>query len=572
MSNGVLLATPGAFGSAPPPPPSGDWEWARPVNQLPAGLFYDNTSGLITGTVYDAEWDLTGAFEVTVSTVANLRTEINNAAVRAGKTHIKMTIAVWIASTPVLLPVRTVAGGTYISCPDLSQLPTQVAGDVVGKSVNRVLLADSMFMPTISLLNGSNPFFEEVDGCTDYHFRGLYHANPSNFDNTNGWYDFSPGVQTVLANYPDKISIQQCIFHGGTGNLQRAIIGYAQRIAVFDNWAYMGAAPGTYETQFFQTSAGPGPYRIVNNALDIGGNGENMIFGGSPLVGTDATFLPQNIEVRGNLLTKPLTGWGGTGGHHKNHFEVKFGRYGLFEGNICKRHNRGGQDRSVVFKLTAQSTSGSPEVQTNNWTVRLNDISDSPGGVGVSSREDNPPGTHETSDIELMFNLIRDLNNGAPLGAGTDGHGLRIAAGVTRYRARWNTVLGATTNSLVSALTFNSVGDDIYDPDVQYNVFAGSDSAPVRCFRSLTGLSNGVPAFHAHTVNGVIGTNLCVAPNDANYVGQINVASRAALQFVDLANDNYRLAASSPGKGAGPGGRDLGCNFDLLDYVLAGVE
>src|SRR6185369_7001269 len=42
-------------------------------------------------------------------------------------------------------------------------------------------------------------------------------------------------------------------------------------------------------------------------------------------------------------------------------------------------------------------------------------------------------------------------------------------------------------------------------------------------------------------------------------------------QFVDAANGNYRLASSSPYKGAATDGKDIGCDFDQLEAAQAGV-
>jgi len=41
-----------------------------------------------------------------------------------------------------------------------------------------------------------------------------------------------------------------------------------------------------------------------------------------------------------------------------------------------------------------------------------------------------------------------------------------------------------------------------------------------------------------------------------------------AVQFVDLANRNYRLASGSPYKAAGTDGKDLGANIDLIDSLM----
>jgi hypothetical protein len=548
---------------------AGAFAWMTPINPLPTGLTFNEDSGLITGTVYDATWDVSGATVVNVSTVAQLNTEIATAAGRAGKTHIKMALGTYSPSAPVVLRVRTQAGATYISCPDTSLLPSQVAGTVVGKAVNRIDPSDAAVMPTLTCLSGNQPFFEEVDGCTDYHFRGLNFTNPSNLTLSDGWFDLSPGTQTVLSNYPDKISIQQCLFNGGTGNILRAVNGAARRIAVFDCYATsVGSTAG--DCQFFWSASGPGPYRIVNNYLSIGGTSENIMFGGSPLVGSDDTFLPSDIEVRGNVFTKPLTGYGGSGGAHKNHFEVKFGRRILLEGNVCKVHNRGGQDRSIVIKLTAQGTGGSVDVQTTDVLIRLNDISDSPGGIGVSGEEDNPPGTHKTSGVEVACNLVHDLN---ATGGASGGVAQRFAGLIEDVDCHHNTLLGYEPNDFANGIAFNSAADEIVNLTIRYNVLAGSDAIPLRCVRSLNSLGNGETAFAAHTSGvSLFEDNLCVAPTGTEYDDQVRVAAVANLGFVNLAGGDYTLSSSSLGYHAGPSGEDYGCPITLLNTVLSGVE
>lgn len=549
---------------------AGAFSWAAPINPLPVGLTHNADTNLIDGTVYDAEWDVTGATVANVSTVAQLNTEIVAAAARAGKTHIKMALGTYTPTTPVLLRVRSQAGATYISCPDTSLLPTQVAGDVIGKAVNRIDPSYAAVMPTLTAITASDvPFFEEVDGCTDYHFRGLNFTNPSNLNRSDAWFDFSPANQLSLSNYPDKISIQQCLFDGGTGNVERAINGFARRIAVFDNYSVTGSSLD--ECKFFWSAAGPGPYRIVNNHINNGGTSVNIMFGGSPLVGTaETTFLPQDIEVRGNFFTKPLTGFGGSGGAHKNHFEIKYALRWIFEGNICKVHNRGGQDRSVVIKLSNQISTGNTEVQTKHGLIRFNDVSDSPGGIGVSGREDNPPGTHKTEGVEVCFNLVHDLN---ATGGASGGVASRFASTLKDIDVHHNTLLGYEPNDFANGIAFNSAADEIDGMRIRYNVVAGSDAIPLRCVRSLNSLGNGVTAFNAHTTGtSVMEDNLCVAPNDANYTGQTNVAAIANIGFVNAAGGDYTLSSSSAGYHAGPNGEDYGAIINQLNAMLAGVE
>src|SRR5207244_12594164 len=62
------------------------------------------------------------------------------------------------------------------------------------------------------------------------------------------------------------------------------------------------------------------------------------------------------------------------------------------------------------------------------------------------------------------------------------------------------------------------------------------------------------------------GANALVYPADNFFP-----ATLADVGFVDLAGGNYRLAASSPYKGAGTDGKDIGADIDAVDAATAGV-
>jgi len=542
------------------PAPTGAFEWMRPLYTLPTGLSFNADTGAIDGTVYETTYSESGAAsDVTVTTQANLQTEINSAAARAGLSIIRIAPSSTITGQTTL-KARSQVGWTYIISTQLASLPSITAGNVVGTVSNRVAAANVTNMPIFELGATNGHHFDVENGATNYYLRGLAFKNTTGYASSS-FIELFPPTATVNANYPDEIVIQQCYFHSSSDNVRRAIQCNTRRVAIMDNYCdRMGDQSN--ESQWLVSTAGVGPYRIVNNYSNVGGTSENIMFGGSALPGSGETFAMADIEVRGELWTKPTTGYGGTGGNHKNHFEIKTARRVLVEGCIARVHNGGGQQFSVNIKLSGSS---SAKGWCQDVTVRFLDVSQALDGIVVSGTEDYT-GSNIVNRIEFCHNLVRDLN-----GSASNGHAFRLHQSITNVDFHHNTLLAAASgNDLASCLQLVNSGQRT-SCRVQYNIMAGTDATPTWNVKSADGFGEGETAFSALVTTGTFASNLCVATGSL-YPNQTRVANRAAILFTNLAGDDYTLQAGSPAKGADPNGHDYGANMTLLNAAIAGVE
>src|SRR5947209_16613699 len=83
---------------------------------------------------------------------------------------------------------------------------------------------------------------------------------------------------TSLAELPTDITFDRCYIHGTpTGNVRRGIAMNSARTAVVDSYLSDFHEVGA-DSQAILAINSPGPFKIVNNYLEVAG--ENVMFGG----------------------------------------------------------------------------------------------------------------------------------------------------------------------------------------------------------------------------------------------------------------------------------------------------
>jgi hypothetical protein len=96
-------------------------------------------------------------------------------------------------------------------------------------------------------------------------------------------------------------------------------------------------------------------------------------------------------------------------------------------------------------------------------------------------------------------------------------------------------------------------------PNNQYGII-GTDTAP------------GLRTLSAYFPDVVLRRNVIAAGAPSSYPeDNFFPASLAAVGFVDVAGGNYRLAPTSPYRGAATDGRDVGADFEELQAAVQGV-
>lgn len=146
--------------------------------------------------------------------------------------------------------------------------------------------------------------------------------------------------ETQVSQLPHDIEIDRCYIHGDPivgGKRGIALNG----IAVTVQNSYFAELWDLFqETYAIGGWTGPGPYRMINDYLEAAGIA--VLFGGA--VPNFPGVLPSDIEIRQNHFFKPLT-WnpnhpsnGGVPYLVKYHFEMKFGRRVVVDGNVFENY------------------------------------------------------------------------------------------------------------------------------------------------------------------------------------------------------------------------------------------
>jgi uncharacterized protein (TIGR03437 family) len=305
-----------------------------------------------------------------------------------------------------------------------------------------------------------------------------------------------------------------------------------------------------YDSQAVWGWNGPGPFQIINNYLEA--SGENVGFGGSdPAI---ANLIPSDIEIRGNLLRKPVE-WRGQW-MVKNLLELKVGQRVVIEGNIMEQCWADAQAGFAV-QLTVRNQSGGARWNAiRDVTLSNNVIRHSGSGVNLLGR-DNEYASEQMERLRISNNLFEDISS-ERWGGGGIFLQLTETSSVT---VDHNTVL--QSGMVISAYGVGNTGFVMTNNVMAHNVYGifGSNQSP------------GMASINVYLSGAVIRKNVIAGADSSKYPAEnYYPALLNDVQFVDRANGNYRLAATSPFKSGGTDGKDVGCDFDALAAALANAQ
>lgn len=453
-----------------------------------------------------------------------------------------------------VLPRKDGTGWIYIRSSRMTSLPAE------GK---RVKPTDAANMPRIQSSN-SLPAIRSEFGAGYYRLVGIEIA--SSFAGTTnnlvflGWEDRYPNIDSEFAEY---MIFDRCYLHGEDNqSVVRAINGCGKHIAVVDSWISKIHVVGR-DSQAFNAIQGVGPYKIVNNYLEAAA--ENIMFGGAGPDGTLRQPNPEDIEIRRNYIYKPLS-WradhpefAGTTWTVKNLLELKMGNRVLIEGNILENCWMQAQ-RGAAFVFTPR------ENVVQNVTVRNNIVRAVAVGATMS------PANFQLSDLLWENNLFYDfIVQMVPdlWGPGSSGlaptHGLNIfhsgGRSVDNLLIRNNTLIGMANQ-------FIMLGDHQYCAS-NITVYDNISSRGVWG----SGRSAGLDAIRHYLRRYEFDTNVLIGVNAAAYVGDSDVRNtftpgdKTEIDFTGSTLsrvEDFRLLSSSPYRGAGRDGKDLGVDIDQL--------
>lgn len=198
---------------------------------------------------------------------------------------------------PLILPYKQVepaATASYITIQtsDLAGLPAE------GQRVRPGELAHSMpkiFAPNSGVAVGT------AQRAHHYKFIGIELAPAADAKYVYSVVDLGAGNYKSLDQFPHDLVFDRCYVHSsGLGKARRGFALNSADTTIVGSYISGFAGEGD-ETQGIGGWSGPGPFHIVNNYIE--GGGQNIMFGGGdPSI---SNLVPTDIEIRQNYLYKP---------------------------------------------------------------------------------------------------------------------------------------------------------------------------------------------------------------------------------------------------------------------------
>lgn len=423
--------------------------------------------------------------------------------------------------------------------------------------------------------------------------------------------DSSEQADTSVNDTPQWMIVDRCWIDGQ--NIDRVVNGIicnSREFACVDS-VINGCYALGQEGHGINGYNGPGPWKIVGN--DIEAAAINFLCGGlvPRIVGLQTT----DIEVRRNYFYKraswnrndPLV-WDGIGSKViKNLFELKWGDRVLVEGNVFENSFYGDNQKGayLVWKvensvdpLNPPPGGGNITATTANVTYRHNIAYNCAGGyefqgVGFGGTVGEPLHNvqhYNNANIRMFGDRVqfRDQSTGSR----SSGRGMFFNNGAHDIYVEHDSIVlttGESTDVWATPIQFSGPTDEasIFLND---NILAWPIASPPHDADSRSIFGDGAqvvgpPDNGTNTLIAYCGgaTGPTTWTFDKNvmvrtYVNQVNPPGSsytnliASVGFVNVDNDDIRLAPSSTYKGLCDDGSDPGCDLDLILFATAGVR
>jgi hypothetical protein len=336
-----------------------------------------------------------------------------------------------------------------------------------------------------------------------------------------------------------------------------------------------------------------GPYKIVDNFLEA--SGENILFGGGA-----ATTTPTDIEIRQNHFFKPLIWMKGQAGYVgasngnpfivKNLLELKNAQRVLVEGNIMDYSWGGFSQSGFAILLTPKNQSGAngsnlcPVCQVTDVTIRYNLVRHVGAGFQIANALSDNGGVQLDGQRYSIHDVLIDDMDGKKYNGGSLFAQVSVEAGAPLLQ-------NVTINHVTAfpSSTMLSIGDRVATSGPMRNFVFTNNILSTGTYPVWS--TGGGPENCAYSDKPLTTFNACFSP--LNVAGNLLIGNTAAypssawpsknflsstantVQFTNYnggIGGNYGLQASSPFKGKGTDGKDLGADMDAINSAIAGVE
>jgi hypothetical protein len=336
-----------------------------------------------------------------------------------------------------------------------------------------------------------------------------------------------------------------------------------------------------------------GPYKIANNFLEA--STQAILFGGGR-----ATSVPRDIEVTHNHMFRPLT-WmrgqpgyvGGRDGNPfvvKNIFELKNAQRVLLEGNVMEYAWGGFTQMGFAILLTPKSQAGEgganlcPTCMVTDVTIRYNFISHVGAGLQIANAMSDNGGAAQDGQRYSIHDIVIDDIDGTKYSGSSVFAQVSVSPGapllqnltinhVTAFPAHTLLVVGDMvavstpmknfifTNNIVNAGAYPvwSTGGGPANCAFHNSPLTTLNT----CFSNYTFAANAIIALPPGAAGGSWPSHNFF-PDSAGKVKFVN--------YNGGSGGDYHLQPSSPHKGKGTDGKDLGADIDAIRSATAGVE
>ncbi|HYH84250.1 MAG TPA: hypothetical protein VEX60_02140 [Pyrinomonadaceae bacterium] len=367
--------------------------------------------------------------------------------------------------------------------------------------------------------------------------------------------DASP-AQNSLDKVPHHLVLDRCLITAFPKQTLKRGIALNSAETTVVNSHVAGFKSAEQDSQAIGGWNGPGPFRIVNNYIEAAG--ENLLFGGAtPAI---RGLVPSDIEIRRNHFFKPLSwrrgepSYAGARWSVKNILELKSARRVVIEANVLENCWGDVSSGYGTINLTVRGDSG-PQATIEDVLIQNNIVAHAPNGLNILGRDTSQP-SGRGRGVRVVNNLFVDIDGKRWGGDGeflklSDMPGVVVDHNTVLHTGNVLTIYGPASEGLVftnNLLPHNSYG------------LIGQDRA------------SGTDTLRAYAPGAIVRRNL-IAGADARAYPSDNFypTKLAKMDLADLAGGDYSLAPGSAYRGKATDGRDVGCDFRMLNEATAGV-
>ena len=231
-----------------------------------------------------------------------------------------------------------------------------------------------------------------------YKFIGIEFAPAEDSKYLYNLIDLGKTEYKSLDQFPQNLVFDRCYVHSTGLNKARRGFGLNSGDTTIINSYISGFAGEGDETQAICGWNGPGPFRIVNNYIE--GGGQNIMFGGAdPAV---PNLVPSDIEIRRNFMYKPREWFGKA--TIKGMVELKNARKVVIDGNVLESAGLIG-----AFVLTVRNQGGrAPWSTLEDISITNNVVRHSNTGFSILGKDDLQP-SQQAKRIRIANNLMVDI-------------------------------------------------------------------------------------------------------------------------------------------------------------------